>query len=32
MNRSFVWGVILGVGGVWAFHHFIKPMPGAKSA
>lgn len=24
-------GVILGVGGVWAYHHFVKPLPGAKS-
>lgn len=28
MNRSFVWGVIVGVGGVWAFHRFVKPIPG----
>lgn len=28
MNRSFVWGVIIGVGGVWAFHRFVKPIPG----
>lgn len=32
MNRSFVWGVIVGVGGVWAYHHFVKPMPGAKGS
>jgi hypothetical protein len=29
-NRSFVWGVIVGAGGTWLFHHFIKPVPGAK--
>lgn len=26
MNRSFIWGVALGVGGTWAFHKFVKPM------
>lgn len=26
MNSSFVWGVIVGVGGVWAFHRFVRPM------
>lgn len=26
MSKSFVWGVILGTGGLWAFHRFIKPM------
>lgn len=31
MNRSFVWGVLVGVGGVWAFHKFVKPLPGGKS-
>ena len=28
MNRSFVWGVIVGVGGLWAFHKFVRPVPG----
>lgn len=28
MNRSFVWGVIIGVGGTWAFHKFVKAVPG----
>jgi hypothetical protein len=28
VNRSFVWGVIVGVGGVWAYHRFVKPIPG----
>lgn len=32
MNRSFVWGVLVGVGGVWAFHKFVKPLPGGKSS
>ncbi len=31
MNRSFVWGVIIGVGGIWAFHRYVKAMPSTKS-
>lgn len=31
MDRKFVWGVIVGVAGVWAYHAFIRPLPG-KSA
>jgi hypothetical protein len=31
MDRKFVWGVIIGVAGTWGFHHFIKPVPGAKA-
>lgn len=31
MNRSFVWGLLIGVGGVWAYHRFVNPLPG-KSA
>lgn len=31
MNKSFVWGVIVGVGGVWAYHAFLRPLPSAKS-
>jgi hypothetical protein len=27
MNRQFLFGVIVGVGGVWAFHRFVRPMP-----
>lgn len=27
MNRSFLWGAIVGVGGVWAFHKWVRPMP-----
>lgn len=23
MNRSFVWGVIVGIGGIWVYHHFV---------
>lgn len=28
MDGKFVWGVIIGVAGTWAFHKFIKPIPG----
>lgn len=31
MDGKFVWGVIVGVAGVWAWHAFAKPLPGAKS-
>lgn len=27
MNKSFFWGVVVGVGGVWLFHAFVKPLP-----
>lgn len=27
VNRSFVLGVVVGVGGIWAWHRFVKPMP-----
>jgi hypothetical protein len=27
----FWWGVLAGVGGVWAYHHFVKPLPGAAT-
>lgn len=28
MSRGFWWGVVVGVGGVWAFHRFVRPLPG----
>jgi hypothetical protein len=28
MNRSFVWGAIVGIGAVYAFHKFVKPVAG----
>jgi hypothetical protein len=31
MNRSFVWGVIIGVGGTYAFHKWVKAVPGKGS-
>jgi hypothetical protein len=31
MNRSFLWGVVVGVGAMWAYHAFVKPLPGKTS-
>ena len=31
MNRSFVWGVVVGIGGLYVFHKFVKPVPGKGS-
>lgn len=31
MRPGFWWGVILGVGGTWAFHKFVKPLPGGSA-
>jgi hypothetical protein len=28
MRPGFLWGVLFGVAGMWAFHAFIKPLPG----
>lgn len=28
MNRSFWLGALVGAGGLWAFHRFVKPVPG----
>jgi len=28
----FLKGLIVGVGGVWLFHHFASPLPGAKTS
>jgi hypothetical protein len=28
MNRSFVWGAIVGIGGLYVFHKFVKNVPG----
>lgn len=29
MNKAeFWWGALVGVAGVWAFHKFVKPIPG----
>lgn len=31
MNRSFLWGVVVGVAGTYAYHRFVG-MPGGKKA
>lgn len=31
MNRGFVWGLIIGVGGTFVFHKYIKAIPGKSS-
>jgi hypothetical protein len=28
MNRSFIWGAVVGIGGLYLFHKFVKPVPG----
>ena len=30
MTRSPIFYVLVGVGGVWLYHHFVMPVPGAK--
>lgn len=30
MDAKFIWGVVLGVAGVWAYHAWIKPLPSKK--
>lgn len=30
MKPGFLWGVAVGVAGVWAWHKFVAPLPGAK--
>lgn len=30
MRPGFMWGVIVGVAGVYAWHKFVKPLPGGK--
>jgi len=32
MNRSFVWGLVVGVGGLWVFHRYVKPVPTTKGS
>jgi|GEM_PF-6600116 len=28
MRGNFLFGVLVGVGGVWAYHRFVKPSGG----
>lgn len=30
MSKGFVTGAVVGVLGVWVFHHFVSPIPGGK--
>ena len=32
MTRSPIFWILVGVGGVWGYHHFVKPVPGAKGS
>lgn len=32
MRSGFWTGVLVGVGGVWAYHKFVKPLPGGKAS
>jgi hypothetical protein len=32
MTRSPLFWIAVGVVGVWGYHHFVSPLPGAKSA
>jgi hypothetical protein len=32
MNREVLKGVVIGVVGVWLWHHFASPLPGAKKS
>lgn len=32
MNKAHVYGFLVGVGTVWAYHHFVNPLPGAKKS
>ena len=31
MTRSPIFWIAVGVVGVWAWHHWVKPIPGAAS-
>ena len=30
VNRSFVWGAVVGIGGLWLFHRYVKPVSTTK--
>ena len=27
-SRPFVYGVVAGIGGLWLWHRFVRPVPG----
>lgn len=31
LSRAHVTGFLVGLASVWAWHHFVKPLPGAKT-
>lgn len=32
MKPGFVWGLVAGIGGTWAFHKWVRPLPGGKGS
>ena len=32
VNRSFFWGAVTGIVGVYVFHRFVKAVPGKASS
>lgn len=28
MRHPLFWGIVIGAGGTWAFHKFVRPLPG----
>ena len=30
-RHGFIVGILTGMAGVWAYHHFVHPLPGAKT-
>jgi hypothetical protein len=26
-TRAFIWGLLIGAGGMWAYHAFARPLP-----
>jgi hypothetical protein len=31
-DRTFWFGVVAGLGGLWLYHHFVGAVPGGKKA
>lgn len=31
MDSKFIWGVVVGVGGTYAWHRWVRPMASSKS-
>jgi hypothetical protein len=30
MRPGFLWGLVVGLGAMWAWHAFIRPLPGKQ--